>query len=167
MVAVFLRNVRPQEAVPFFHFHRPSNEAAMSSEVESSPTPAVKNLRSRFEQLSQKQANVVTRSSLGPSNGTVSPRPRTTSNTHPSSPTIELEEAERQIRHTASSSSLNSKPRRAPPPPPPPRGSNIKSPPPPSSPLMRPVPVPPPKKYGEHLEDEVAVNVKDLRSKFS
>ncbi|CAK5264612.1 unnamed protein product [Mycena citricolor] len=102
-------------------------ESAESS-IETESLPAVKNLRSKFEQLSNRPSPI----GLGlPSNHV--PRPRATSGSHssgdrpPNSPTL---------RSTSSSSELLS---RKPPPPPPP--SRARAPSPAASPSLRPASV--------------------------
>ena len=117
------------------------------SDINLGSLQAVKDLKSRFEQLalvasSNRVGNGINQDDflLAPA---TSPRPRASSNTY-----LNPNNAEpaHQLRPSSSSSDLTIPLKRPPPPPPPPRGSKIiRSPSPsvsPPSPLTRPVPIP-------------------------
>jgi hypothetical protein len=117
------------------------------SDINLESLQAVKNLKSRFEQLaldasSNRVGNGINQDDflLAP---TTSPRPRASSNTYLNPNNTE---STHQLRPSSSSSDLTVPLKRPPPPPPPPRGSKtIRSPSPsisPPSPLTRPVPIP-------------------------
>lgn len=117
------------------------------SDINLESLQAVKDLKSRFEQLAQyassnRVGNGVNQDDflLAPA---TSPRPRASSNTYLNPNNTELNH---QLRPSSSSSDLTVPLKRPPPPPPPPRGSKIiRSPSPsvsPPSPLTRPVPIP-------------------------
>ena len=117
------------------------------SDINLESLQAVKDLKSRFEQLaldasSNRVGNGANQDDflLAPA---TSPRPRASSNTYVNSNNTELTH---QLRPSSSSSDLTIPLKRPPPPPPPPRGSKtIRSPSPsvsPPSPLTRPVPIP-------------------------
>lgn len=118
--------------------------ASQQPDVDSGSLPAVKSLRSRFEQLANETFPTTTkrapnsRNLLSPDRPG-SPRPRAASGSNVFPPDAH------QLRSTSSSSDLKGGARR--PPPPPPRGINsgVPSPgqSPTASPLLRPVPIPP------------------------
>lgn len=128
--------------------------------IDTGPPPAVKSLRSRFEQLALETSNKPSPSStfsqrqnngndlLTPA-GQSSPRQRSTSATFTSLPTDPGPQSHHHLRNVSSSSDLQSGINRPPPPPPPSRtlkgssSSPIPSPSPSPSPLLRPVPIPP------------------------
>ncbi|KAK0490255.1 Endonuclease/exonuclease/phosphatase [Armillaria novae-zelandiae] len=112
----------------------------MNGEIETIPQPAVKNLRSKFEQLAVETStaqNSIKRPPSSNGNGSllepVSPRQRTSSG---GSYSHDGPDETRQLRASSSSSDL----RKRPPPPPPSRVPKATSPNP--SPLLRPVPIP-------------------------
>ncbi|KAF8890414.1 hypothetical protein BD779DRAFT_1643882 [Infundibulicybe gibba] len=116
-------------------------------DIDSGSLPAVRNLRSRFEQLGQDQSPSISLRP-GPHYGELtipepsSPRPRASSSTHANSSAQDIH----HLRSTSSSSDLQAAIKRPPPPPPPSsRGSRVPSAssPAPPSPLLRPVPTPP------------------------
>ncbi|RDB20337.1 putative inositol polyphosphate 5-phosphatase C9G1.10c [Hypsizygus marmoreus] len=128
-------------------------ERHVSGEINTDTPPAVRSLRSKFEQLAVEKStglnsahNGGARSESGSRNellapgGPASPRPRASSNTYSNSqPEIQ------HLRSSSSSSDLKGT-KRPPPPPPPSRGLKATpalSSPVPASPLLRPVPIPP------------------------
>jgi hypothetical protein len=111
-----------------------------NGEVDTEPPPAVKSLRSKFEQLAQVTSPNGNHGEYLSPVGRSSPRPRASSST--------LDNSHPEIQHLRSSSSSSDLKvgAKRPPPPPPSRGSKGPSPSPilpPSSPLLRPVPIPP------------------------
>lgn len=120
-------------------------ERRQPGKIDTRPPPAVQNLRSRFEKLALETTNPKhldgNECDLD-ATGSVSPRPRASSNTASGS----LLEIRNQLRPSSSSSDLKALAHRTPPPPPPrglkaPLGSPIAKA--LHSPLIRPVPAPP------------------------
>lgn len=112
--------------------------------IESAPTPSIKSLKSKFEQLAQENSKISspllaapklhsTSSSLSQQSCSRQPQDE-----QPSSSCI----PNRQLHNTSSHSDLASAQKRAPPPPPPSRSTKKSNPSPVASPLLRPVPVP-------------------------
>ncbi|KAG6333296.1 hypothetical protein ID866_5792 [Astraeus odoratus] len=162
-----------------------------TSDIESAPTPSIKSLKSRFEQLARENATATTFSqpvtlTQGPASSQtlLSPdvpvrRPRASVGTDERSSHSSV----RTLRPSTSSSDIQVAAKRAPPPPPPARGKKpISSP--AVSPLLRPVPVPailrspgasPEQRVkstmqgDEHGDDDTPVpgNVASLRSRLS
>jgi len=119
---------------------------ANTSEIESAPTPSIKSLKSRFEQLAHEN--------MAPSSQPAKPSAAPHSPTlltpdlpvHRSRASVGGDErpahlSARPLRQSTSSSDIKVAAKRAPPPPPPSRGRKS-MPSPAVSPLLRPVPVP-------------------------
>ncbi|KAI6160543.1 hypothetical protein EDD17DRAFT_1733001 [Pisolithus thermaeus] len=111
-----------------------------NSDIESAPTPSIKSLKSRFEQLAQENAASQPRSTQGCGQTFLTPdlpthrtRASVGGDERPCQP------AAKALRASTSASDMKKVARRAPPPPPPSRG---KKPSPAVSPLLRPVPTP-------------------------
>lgn len=128
-------------------------ERRQSGEIDTKPPSAVQNLRSRFEKLALKTTNYKQLDGNEydlDASGPVSPRPRAFSNTTSGS----FLEIRNPLRSSSSSSDLKELANRPPPPPPPPRGPKVSSGSPmtnsPHSPLVRPVPAPPPQNGSPH-----------------
>jgi hypothetical protein len=155
------------------------------AEIDMDPQPAVKSLRSKFEQLANDLANkrpmMVQDSMLEPDSAVARPRAvsgSSSDNPHPDT---------RDLRPSSSSSDLKQSIKRPPPPPPRPSKAGQR----PASPLLRPVPVPavlvaipdgspsnlPPKRQypasihsvheGVDASHFLSDNVASLRNKFS
>jgi hypothetical protein len=144
--------------------------------IDTGPSPAVKNLRSRFEQLAldaSQKPNQSTTNSLRQNSsndllaqGQSSPRQRTTSGTFTHS-SADSEFPQHHLRTTSSSSDLQFGINR-PPPPPPPRGPKATPPSPVPSPspstLLRPVPIPPGVSSGNGVTTSPRVGFSSLPS---
>ncbi|KAJ8586062.1 hypothetical protein M405DRAFT_378571 [Rhizopogon salebrosus TDB-379] len=109
--------------------------------VESAPTPSIRSLKSKFEQLAQE--------SFRPSTPhPAAHKPHSTSSSL--SPQLQSQDDQssssraphHQLRNTSSYTDLSSGQKRPPPPPPPSRSAKMPNPSPAVSPLLRPVPIP-------------------------
>lgn len=161
---------------------------ANTSEIESAPTPSIKSLKSRFEQLAQENvapSSQPVKSSAAPCSPTFLtpdlPAHRSRASVGGGERPANL--SARSLRQSTSSSDIKVTAKRAPPPPPPSRGrKSISSP--AVSPLLRPVPVPgnprspraspehrprSSEQLGDNSSDDVLVlgNVASLRSRLS